>query len=249
MNLFKQTFCLLHKNLKIALVMLVSSVLGSILISAVSVGSSTTMVIFASLVAMLVMVTGTILVIGWSNESVLYGAAKEKPWVYLRRFTLPYLGVIVLSNVIFALVNLGLVVKIIKDIPENFNFGTMTERQITATGNWIMEHAGMLSMYLIINLLLMVLFAFSQYVIIIENKGVLHAYKMSVLYSFKGLVVGFFSGLGIFAIFLMTSMISGFLFPEETIIGEGVGSLLSAYFGSLFVLFMVGLYHKLKKSA
>lgn len=241
MNLFRQTFHVLHKNIGIAIILLVPSLLSTCF--KLLFGSLSPITILFSLIFAIAGLFAMVIAIGWSNEALLgeHKPRKMKPYF---RFVGPNILLGLIQALIIAVANMGFVVALLNRVPDQFAWNQYHEVE-----QFVVDQAGLLILIFFVNVILTALFAFSSYALIADDKGIFHALKQSVIFSFKGLVVGFFSGLA-----LVILIIAGIVFIAEitafnSVLSQFLMIVAASYGEALLTVFMVALYQKLQKSA
>jgi hypothetical protein len=243
MNLFTQSFFLLHKNVKILLAILIPvamEIVATLLFQKTSVPY-----VILELVAAFIALITTVVAIGWSNEAVTVGEA-HSDWKSYRKYALRLFLLSLIEYLLYFIVLFAYVVFIAMGLTEEQLSTIQIDYFLNGQVFWITAVAA------VVVLILAILLSLAKYVLVVEQTGVFGAIKTSVKYSLKGFITGFFSGMGIILVFMAAGLAIGIVLgiseapPKITNV---VILLFGTYAQAVFTVFMVGLYHKLKKDA
>ena len=240
MNLFVQTFALLHKNMKIAFVITIPMLIGSIL--GLMAEGHRELGLFIELAVIVVGIITAVVSIGWANEAVLTGQA-VKPWREYTKFVWKYILLGIIQFFVFFMVAIGFVNQWMSKFPAEEHW-----KDSEVIFSFFSESATSLIWFSVINIVLIIIFVLSSYILVIDDKGVWYAIKQSFKYSFKGFLKGFISGVSMILLLGAIAIALGILTFYSNPLLEVVITAFAGYASALFTVFMVSLYHKLKSA-
>lgn len=244
----QQTFTLLHKQIKIIMILSITPVIFILGVSMFPVEDfNWTYPLVMMIFLLLSLIITTVIAIGWSNEVVLHGKITGKMTHYVRRFSIPYTLVLLAMITLFMLANAWMGKTILHGFDSSIEAGSITLVHLAKAIQWVIHHPFIFLFHVIMNVLLLVLLCFFPYALIVDNKGLYHAFTSSIIYGFKGMIAIF---LGVLFIFVYFQFVSNILFTFylqfPMIIGKAIVLSLS-YFHAFVILYMVSLYHGLTK--